>query len=150
MGLTVFRWSTKHPLHVSANPTPASGSSSPTTSSPTRTTRPPSSSRSASSPATTLPSDRSAPDRHRGESVVSLDDSHIEDPAPGGAGAGASASGSSFTTALAMLLYNVCYLAHTQAVEVPLAQAGEVLGNLWAVCCSPELGRCVARCPNPQ
>lgn len=40
-----------------------------------------------------------------------------------------------------MLLYNVCYLAHTQAVDVSLAQAGEVLGNLWAVCCSPELGR---------
>lgn len=40
-----------------------------------------------------------------------------------------------------MLLYDVCYLAHTQAVDVPLAQAGEVLGNLWAVCCSPELGR---------
>lgn len=42
-----------------------------------------------------------------------------------------------------MLVYDVCFLAHTQAVEVPLAQAGEVLGNLWAVCCSPELGRCV-------
>ena len=54
-----------------------------------------------------------------------------------------SASGSSFTTALSMLLYDVCYLAHTQAVDVPLAQAGEVLGNLWAVCCSPELGRYV-------
>ena len=40
-----------------------------------------------------------------------------------------------------MLLYNVCYLAHTQAVAVPLAHAGDVLGNLWAVCCSPELGR---------
>jgi len=52
-----------------------------------------------------------------------------------------SAQGSSFTTALAMLLYDVCYLAHTQAVEVPLAQAGEALSNLWAVCCSPELGR---------
>ena len=53
------------------------------------------------------------------------------------------APGGAFTTALAMLVYDVCYLAHTQAVEVPLAQAGEVLGNLWAVCCSPELGRCV-------
>ena len=40
-----------------------------------------------------------------------------------------------------MLLYDVCYLAYTQTVEIPLAQAGEVLGNLWAVCCSPELGR---------
>lgn len=40
-----------------------------------------------------------------------------------------------------MLLYNVCYLAHTQAVEIPLSQAGEVLSNLWSVCCSTELGR---------
>ncbi|KAH0834642.1 UV radiation resistance protein and autophagy-related subunit 14-domain-containing protein [Lanmaoa asiatica] len=47
----------------------------------------------------------------------------------------------SFTTAFAMLLYNVCYLAHTQGVEIPLSQAGDALGNLWAVCCSGELGR---------
>ncbi|EGN92558.1 hypothetical protein SERLA73DRAFT_190904 [Serpula lacrymans var. lacrymans S7.3] len=47
----------------------------------------------------------------------------------------------SFTTAFAMLLYNVCYLAHTQSVEIPLSQAGDVLSNLWAVCCSPDLGR---------
>ena len=40
-----------------------------------------------------------------------------------------------------MLLFDVCYLAHTQAVDVPLAHAGDALGNLWAVCCSPELGR---------
>jgi hypothetical protein len=48
---------------------------------------------------------------------------------------------SSFTTAYAMLLYNVCYLAYTQAVEIPLSQAGDVLSNLWSVCCSTELGR---------
>ena len=42
-----------------------------------------------------------------------------------------------------MLLYNVCYLASTQAVEIPLSQAGDVLSNLWAVCCSGELGRSV-------
>lgn len=52
---------------------------------------------------------------------------------------------SSFTTALAMLLYNVCYLAYTQNVEVPLAQAGDVLSNLWSVCCSPDLGKLVNR-----
>jgi hypothetical protein len=40
-----------------------------------------------------------------------------------------------------MLLYNVCYLAHTQGIEIPLSQAGDALGNLWAVCCSGELGR---------
>ncbi|KAG6860272.1 hypothetical protein C0995_013449 [Termitomyces sp. Mi166 len=41
-------------------------------------------------------------------------------------------SQSSFTTALTMLLYNVCYLAYTQNVDVPLAQAGDVLSNLWS------------------
>ncbi|KAJ7209016.1 UV radiation resistance protein/autophagy-related protein 14 [Mycena haematopus] len=46
-----------------------------------------------------------------------------------------------FTTALAMLLYDVLYLAHTQGLTIPLAQAGDVLSNLWAVCCAPELGR---------
>ena len=40
-----------------------------------------------------------------------------------------------------MLLYNVAYLAHTQGVDVPLAQAGEALNILWGVCCSGDLGR---------
>jgi len=40
-----------------------------------------------------------------------------------------------------MLLYNACYLAYTQAIEIPLSQAGDVLSNLWSVCCSAELGR---------
>jgi hypothetical protein len=40
-----------------------------------------------------------------------------------------------------MLLYDVSYLAHTQTVDVPLSQAGDVLSNLWMVCCSAELGR---------
>lgn len=69
-----------------------------------------------------------------------MSDSQLDQPEPL-PGMSVNASGTSFTTALAMLLYDVCYLAHTQSVEVPLAQAGEVLGNLWAVCCSPELGR---------
>ncbi|TFK66602.1 hypothetical protein BDN72DRAFT_823190 [Pluteus cervinus] len=47
----------------------------------------------------------------------------------------------SFTTALAMLLYNVCYLAYTQNVDIQLSQAGDILSNLWSVCCSSELGR---------
>ncbi|KIM35826.1 hypothetical protein M413DRAFT_325441 [Hebeloma cylindrosporum] len=51
------------------------------------------------------------------------------------------ASQSSFTTALSMLLYDVSYLAYTQTVDVPLSQAGDVLSNLWMVCCSAELGR---------
>ncbi|KAG6840182.1 hypothetical protein C0991_008380, partial [Blastosporella zonata] len=63
---------------------------------------------------------------------LSMADSYIEsDPQPQ----------SSFTTALAMLLYNVCYLAYTQNVDVPLAQTGDVLSNLWSVCCSADLGR---------
>ena len=40
-----------------------------------------------------------------------------------------------------MLLYNVSYLSYTQNVEVPLSQAGDVLSNLWMVCCSSDLGR---------
>ncbi|KAJ7813456.1 UV radiation resistance protein and autophagy-related subunit 14-domain-containing protein [Mycena olivaceomarginata] len=46
-----------------------------------------------------------------------------------------------FTTAFAMLLYDVLYIAHTQGLAIPLAQAGDVLSNLVAVCCAPELGR---------
>jgi len=49
--------------------------------------------------------------------------------------------GQAFTTGLAMLLYNVVYLAHTQGVDVTLSQSGETLRNLWAVCCSAELGK---------
>lgn len=61
-----------------------------------------------------------------------MSDSYIEpDPQPQ----------SSFSTALAMLLYNVSYLAYTQGVDVPLNQAGDVLSNLWSVCCSSELGK---------
>lgn len=47
----------------------------------------------------------------------------------------------SFTTGLTMLMYNVAYLAHTQGLEIGLAQAGEVLRNLWAICKSPDVGR---------
>lgn len=47
----------------------------------------------------------------------------------------------SFTTAFAMVLYNVCYLAYTQCVDISLSQAGEALSNLWAICCSSDLGR---------
>ncbi|KZW01615.1 hypothetical protein EXIGLDRAFT_638135 [Exidia glandulosa HHB12029] len=47
----------------------------------------------------------------------------------------------SFTTGLTMLMYNVAYLAHTQGLEIGLAQAGEVLRNLWAICKSPNVGQ---------
>ena len=49
----------------------------------------------------------------------------------------------SFTTAFAMLIYDICYLAYTQSVDIPLAQAGDVLSNLWSICCSAELGKYV-------
>ncbi|KAG2140965.1 UV radiation resistance protein/autophagy-related protein 14 [Suillus bovinus] len=95
------KWTTKHPLHLTSNP-----SSSPS---------------SPSSPS-------QAPS-------VSLADSEAPEQTP------AHSQNQSFTTGLAMLLYNVCYLAHSQGVEIPLSQAGDALSNLWAVCCSGELGR---------
>lgn len=98
----VSRWTTKHPLHLTASSSSSSSPSSPQT--PLPTSAPPTASTTLAPP--TEPK-------------------------------------ASFTTAFAMLLYNVCYLAHTQSVEIPLSQAGEALGNLWAVCCSGELGRYV-------
>ncbi|KAG2045718.1 hypothetical protein BDR06DRAFT_1015376 [Suillus hirtellus] len=78
---------TKHPLHLTSNP-----SSTP-----------------SSSPSPTLP--------------VSLADSEALEQVP------AHGQNQSFTTGLAMLLYNVCYLAHSQGVEIPLSQAGDALSN---------------------
>ncbi|TFK21663.1 hypothetical protein FA15DRAFT_672349 [Coprinopsis marcescibilis] len=52
-----------------------------------------------------------------------------------------SSSQPSFTTGLAMLIYNVAYLGHTQGVDIPLNQGGEILSNLWRVCCAGEMGR---------
>ncbi|KAJ7796539.1 hypothetical protein B0H13DRAFT_2392593 [Mycena leptocephala] len=40
-----------------------------------------------------------------------------------------------------MLLYNILYLVYTQELAIPLTQTGDVVSNLWAVCCAPELGR---------
>ncbi|KAF8576885.1 hypothetical protein K439DRAFT_1640144 [Ramaria rubella] len=47
----------------------------------------------------------------------------------------------SFTTALTMLLYNTIWLCHTQSLQIPLSQSGDVLRNLWELCCTLELGR---------
>ncbi|KAH9848980.1 UV radiation resistance protein and autophagy-related subunit 14-domain-containing protein [Lenzites betulinus] len=134
------RWSTKQPLHVSSAPPPASSSSS--GSPPTSSSRP-SSHRSSTTP--TNPSSPTAPTAPtRTTSLTAsltastLADSHLASAPPP---ANASSPGGAFTTALAMLLYDVCFLAHTQAVDVPLAHAGDALGVLWEVCCSPELGR---------
>ncbi|KAI6001569.1 UV radiation resistance protein and autophagy-related subunit 14-domain-containing protein [Pisolithus orientalis] len=106
------KWSTKHPLHLSA---PGS-------------TRPSSPSSPTVQPSTHYPSTSAS-----ASSVMSVSTTPVS--------ASGSQPQSSFTTAFAMLLYNVCYLAHTQGVEIPLSQAGDALSNLWAVCCSGELGR---------
>ncbi|KAJ7620275.1 UV radiation resistance protein and autophagy-related subunit 14-domain-containing protein [Roridomyces roridus] len=111
------RWAGSHPLHLSlsASPIPAS----------------------PTNPST--PIDLALSQSLSGSLFTAANDSHLprdpklEPPLPSEA--------PQFTTALAMLLYNVLYLAHTQGIAIPLAQAGDVLSNLWAVCCSAELGR---------
>ncbi|KAF9008205.1 UV radiation resistance protein/autophagy-related protein 14, partial [Cyathus striatus] len=82
----------------------------------------------------TSPSPSPSPSSNNVPPTNLLSDSFVIPPA-------SAASSNSFTTALTMLLYNVSYLAFSQNVDVPLSQAGEVLGNLWGVCCSSELGR---------
>ncbi|KAH9930445.1 uncharacterized protein BXZ73DRAFT_101819 [Epithele typhae] len=111
------------PLHVTSAP-PAAPVPSPT-SSPSSSRRSPtrSATSAASSGAPTSPTSSTRPSALS----ASLADSHLADGPP--------------PRASAMLLYDVCYLVHTQAVDVPLAHAGDALGNLRAVCCSPELGR---------
>ncbi|KAI0824944.1 UV radiation resistance protein and autophagy-related subunit 14-domain-containing protein [Trametes gibbosa] len=128
------RWSTKQPLHVSSAPPPASSSSS-SGSPPSSSARPPAPRASTTAPTlshTRTPSLTAS---------STLADSHLASAPPPLPPTGASSPGGAFTTALAMLLYDVAFLAHTQAVDVPLAHAGDALGVLWAVCCSPELGR---------
>jgi hypothetical protein len=39
-----------------------------------------------------------------------------------------------FSIAYSMLAYNICYLAYTQTISIPLSQAGNVLANLWTLC----------------
>ncbi|KAG8789678.1 hypothetical protein FRC15_003747 [Serendipita sp. 397] len=46
----------------------------------------------------------------------------------------AAISTDAYTIAYTMLAYNVCYLAYTQAILIPLAQAGNILANLWTIC----------------
>jgi len=132
------RWSTKYPLHVSASSPPSTSSTSgpPSSSSSSASSSRPTSHTRRASTAASGPSSGASGRARSGSLSASMADSQIEADV-----AEAAAPGGAFTTALAMLVYDVCYLAHTQAVEVPLAQAGEVLSNLWAVCCSPELGR---------
>ncbi|KAJ7757245.1 UV radiation resistance protein/autophagy-related protein 14 [Mycena maculata] len=111
-------WTASHPLHLSL-------SSSPTPASPTHSRVPSSDLGLSQSLSGSLFSEASAGD----DRSANAKHAKAEPEAP------------QFTTALAMLLYNVLYLAQTQGVVIPLAQAGDVLSNLWAVCCSGELGR---------
>ena len=112
------RWYTKHSLHVSANPTSPTVGSSP-----------------AAGWSSTVGSGGSNP-QSPPPTESAMADSIYESTTP-------PVASSSFTTALTMLLYNVVYLAHTQNVAVPLNQAGDVLSNLWSICCSVDLGKCV-------
>ncbi|KAG2022263.1 hypothetical protein CC2G_000033 [Coprinopsis cinerea AmutBmut pab1-1] len=101
---------TRH-SNTTSHPTP----STPTSSHPTSSTTP------TSTPTSTTPSSAAT------SSTTSTQNStSTTSPTP------------SFTTALAMLIYNVLYLGHTQGVEIPLHACGEVLSNLWRVCCAGE------------
>ncbi|KAI1785081.1 UV radiation resistance protein and autophagy-related subunit 14-domain-containing protein [Ganoderma leucocontextum] len=126
------RWSTKQPLHVSSAPPPTSAAhpSSPSSS----PSKPHSSGRPLSHRSHTTPHPTSPPSSP--PPLQQPPTAHRRCPRRR-----SRTRRGAFTAALAMLLYDVCYLAHTQAVDVPLAHAGDALGNLWAVCCSPELGR---------
>jgi hypothetical protein len=121
--LTPSRWSTKHPLHLTSAPAP--GPSSPT---PSSSPYNPSSPNLSSSPSLSSGSHNPEP---ANDITTAMADSIIAAPS----------LQPSFSVALAMLLYNVCYLAFTQSVDVGLSGAGDVLSNLWAVCCSSELGK---------
>ncbi|KAL0957850.1 hypothetical protein HGRIS_000034 [Hohenbuehelia grisea] len=116
-GSGLAKWHAKHPLHLSSS---GASQSSPRSSSPTSFSR------------VTAPSLKSISSDDNSDAPGSMADSIMqEQPEPH----------ASFTAAIAMLLYNVCYLAFTQGVDVPLNQAGDILSNLWTVCCSPDLGR---------
>ncbi|KAJ3566608.1 hypothetical protein NP233_g6887 [Leucocoprinus birnbaumii] len=95
------KWYKKHPLHLSSAPTVSAQSTS---------------SRDQSSSHT-----GSKSNQRRGEipADVPVTESYYDSLPP-------EQPQSSFTTALAMLLYDVCYLAWTQNVEVPLSQAGKL------------------------
>lgn len=134
------KWTEGNPLHLPlsnpSNPQPSSNPSSPP-SSPRRSltssiTLPNPLGMRQSQSTSTAANSRTRPIPITNDSASYLEsvqqDAEVEQPA-------------SFTTALSMLLFDVAYLAWTQGVEVPLAQTGEVLRNLWAICCSAELGK---------
>ncbi|KAJ3879028.1 UV radiation resistance protein and autophagy-related subunit 14-domain-containing protein [Lentinula edodes] len=117
------RWHQKHPLHVSASS--SASPPAPTSSSPFTSIALPESTSSSSS-------DTGSPSASTADSMVFDSQSGI-DPAI----MQNQLITSSFTTGIAMLLYNVAYLAYTQhGVNIPLNQvaSGELLGNLWGIC----------------
>lgn len=129
------RWSTKHPLHLSSE---YSGSA--TSPIPTNAISMEQDLRSSVSISPESPVDSSIlHSKMMSASVMPVIVDHPTTPMePNSHG---DTSNESFTTAFAMLLYNVCYIAYTQSVDIPLSEAGDVLSNLWAVCCSDDLGR---------
>ena len=137
--LNVFcRWSTKHPLHLSSEYSGlATSPPIPTNSIPTGQDL-----RSSVSVSPESPVDSSIlhSKMMSASATLVMVDRQTPFSEPNSLG---DTSNESFTTAFAMLLYNVCYLAYTQSVDIPLSQAGDVLSNLWAVCCSNDLGRSV-------
>lgn len=123
----ISRWTSKHPLHLSA--------ASPTNSSnqiPTSNNSP------AQMQSSVSISPESPTDANLSSSRMSLASPNSP---PTSYRSPSDSTHESFTTAFAMLLYNVCYLAYTQCVEISLSQAGDALSNLWAICCSNDLGR---------
>lgn len=132
------RWSTKHPLHLlPENSGSATSSPIPANSIPTGQDLRSSVSVSPESP---IESSILHSRMMSASTTPVMVDSRTAFSEPNSSG---DSSNESFTTAFAMLLYNVCYLAYTQSVDIPLSQAGDVLSNLWSVCCSSDLGRSV-------
>ncbi|KAJ7119349.1 UV radiation resistance protein and autophagy-related subunit 14-domain-containing protein [Mycena crocata] len=118
------RWTASHPLHLSL-------SSSPTPTSPTH----------SSTPSSDLSLSQSLSQSLADSTVTLRGNASPSSPPHTNAHPTADHNTPQFTTALAMLLYDVLYLAHTQGLQIPLAQAGDALRNLWTVCCAADLGR---------
>ena len=131
----IRRWSTKQPLHLSSE-YPVLATSSPI---PANAGKNEQDLRSSVSVSPESPIDSSI--LHSTMMTASTMPVIVDHPTPMEPNSSGDSSNESFTTAFAMLLYNVCYLAYTQSVDIPLSQAGDALSNLWAVCCSNDLGR---------
>lgn len=131
LSLAMFRWTIRNPLHLALSSSGPS-SNSPPTSSPSS---PRSSVRPSNSPYPPYPP---APHMSSSARQDSMSSSITSPTQP----SSSNLTPASFSTGFAMLLYSVAYLAHTQSADIPLASAaaGEVLRNLWDICCSAELG----------